>query len=30
MFFSNCALHLGYPVALFGGVGGLIYLWVEC
>ena len=30
MFFSNCALHLGYPIALFGGVGGLIYLWVEC
>jgi hypothetical protein len=27
---ANVALHLGYPVALFSGVGGLLYLWTQC
>lgn len=26
---ANLALHLGYPMALFGGIGGLLYLWAE-
>ena len=26
---ANLALHLGYPMALFGGIGGLLYLWSE-
>ena len=29
LFVHNLALHLGYPMALFGGVGGLLYLWSE-
>lgn len=27
---ANLALHLCYPMALFGGIGGLLYLWSEC
>lgn len=26
---ANLAFHLCYPMALFGGIGGLLYLWSE-
>lgn len=26
---ANLALHLAYPSALFGGIGGLMYLWWQ-
>ncbi len=29
LFVANLAFHLCYPMALFGGIGGLLYLWSE-